>query len=84
MERINEYVQNNKKVVILAGDKDNTTKVLRALNNAGEIETNDNLNENKIKPAISKAKASSDKTNLTSIRRFKGNQVVYADSLDKH
>ena len=81
-ERINEYVQNNKKVVILAGDKENTTKVLRALNNASEIEPNNNLNESKIKSAISKTRASSDKTNSTSIRKSKGNQVVYADSLD--
>ena len=55
-------MQNSIKGVILAGDKDNTTKVLRALNNAGEIETNDNLNESKIKSEITKTRASSDKT----------------------
>mgnify|MGYP002797048610 FL=1 len=67
-ERINEYVQNNKKVVILAGDKENTTKVLRALNNASEILADKN--------------ATNQKNDLPNVRKFSGNQVAYADSLD--
>ena len=33
-ERINEYLKNNKKIIILAGDKENSNKILKALNNA--------------------------------------------------
>ncbi len=47
-ERINEYTLNKKKVIILAGDKENTDKILRALNN--RVSYADSLDNVNLKP----------------------------------
>ena len=77
-ERINAYVKDNKIVVVLAGDKDNTTKVLKALNNVNEI-----FEDSKSKFTSQNSQSTKEeKNNNISLNNFKGNQVVLADSLD--